>query len=100
MRKNLGSSKYLELPHSRAYQRHRFEEIQHGRTFVDRHYYRVLMEAMVSDLYDPEQKRRELLQEALSSVDISDLPKPTQSSLPNRICEGMGGCKAEVGIDS
>ena len=76
MRKNLDSSKYLELPHSRAYQRHRFEEIQHGRTFVDRHYYRVLMEAMVHDLYDPEQKRRELLQEALSSVDISDLPKP------------------------
>ena len=77
MRKNPDTSKYLELPHSRAYQRHRFEEIQHGRTFVDRHYYRVLMEAMVNDLYDPEQKRRELLQEALSSVDISDLPKPT-----------------------
>ena len=77
MRKKLDSSKYLELPHSRAYQRHRFEEIQHGRTFVDRHYYRVLIESMVSDLYDPEQKRRELLQDALSSVDISDLPKPT-----------------------
>ena len=77
MRKKLDSSKYLELPHSRAYQCHCFEEIQHGRTFVDRHYYRVLMEAMVHDLYDPEQKRRELLQEALSSVDISDLPKPT-----------------------
>ena len=77
MRKKLDSSKYLELPHSRAYQRHRFEEIQHGRTFVDRHYYRVLIESMVSDLHDPEQKRRELLQEALSSVDISDLPKPT-----------------------
>ena len=77
MRKNPDPSKYLELPHSRAYQRHCFEEIQHGRTFVDRHYYRVLMEAMVSDLYDPEQKRRELLQEALASVDISDLPKLT-----------------------
>ena len=77
MRKNPDTCKYLELPHSRVYQRHRFEEIQPGRTFVDRHYYRVLMEAMVSDLYDPEQKRRELLQEALSSVDISDLPKPT-----------------------
>ena len=77
MRKKLDSSKYLELPHSRAYQRHCFEEIQHGRTFVDRHYYRVLMEAMVNDLYDPEQKRRELLQEALSSVDTSDLSKPT-----------------------
>ena len=77
MRKNPDSSKYLELPHSRAYQRHCIEEIQHGRTFVDRHYYRVLMEAMVNDLYDPEQKRRELLQGALSSVDISDLPKPT-----------------------
>ena len=46
MRKNPDPSKYLELPHSRAYQRHRFEEIQHGRAFVDRHYYRVLMEAM------------------------------------------------------
>ena len=77
MQKNLDSSKYLELPHSRAYQRHRFEEIQHGRTFVDRHYYRVLMEAMVNDLYDPEQKRRELMQEALASVDTSDLSKPT-----------------------
>ena len=77
MRKKLDSSKYLELPHSRAYQRHRFEEIQHGRTFVDRHYYRFLIESMFSDLHDPEQKRRELLQEALASVDISDLPKPT-----------------------
>ena len=77
MRKNPDSFKYLELPHSRAYHRHRFQEIQHGRNFVDRHYYRVLMEAMVNDLYDPEQKWRELLQEALSSVDISDLPKPT-----------------------
>ena len=77
MRKNPDPSKYLELPHSRAYQRHRFEEIQHGCTFVDRHYYRVLIESMVSDLHDPEQKRRELLQEALASVDISDLPKST-----------------------
>ena len=77
MRKNPDSSKYLELPHSRAYQRHRFGEIQHGRIFVDHHYCRVLMEAMVNDLHDPEQKRRELLREALASVDISDLPKPT-----------------------
>ena len=50
MRKNLDPSKYLELLHSRVYQRHRFEKIQHGRTFVDRHYGRVLMEAMVIDL--------------------------------------------------
>ena len=77
MRKKFDSSKYLELPHSRAYQRHRFEEIQHGRTFVDRHYYRVLIESMVSEPRDPEQNQRELLQEALASVDISDLPKPT-----------------------
>ena len=77
MRKNPDPSKYLELPHSRAYQRHCFEEIQHGRAFVDRHYYRVLIESMVSDLHDPEQRRRELLQEALASVDISDLPKLT-----------------------
>ena len=77
MPKNPDSSRYLELPHSSAYQRHSIAEIQHGRTFVDRHYYRVLMKAMVNDLYDPEQKLRELLQEALSSVDISDLPKPT-----------------------
>ena len=77
MRKKLDPSKYLELPHSRAYQRHSIEEIQHGRTFVDRHYYRVLLDSMVKDLYDPEQKRRELLQEVLASVDISDLPKPT-----------------------
>ena len=77
MPKNPDSSRYLELPHSSAYQRHSIEEIQHGRTFVDRHYYRVLMEAMVNDLYDPEQKRRELLEEALSSADTSDLSKPT-----------------------
>ena len=32
---------------------------------------------MVSDLHNPEQKRRELLQEALASIDVSDLPKPT-----------------------
>ena len=79
MRKKLDSSKYLELPHSRAYQRHSIEEIQHGRTFVDRHYYRVLMEAMVSDLHDPEQKRRELLEEGWSSSEISaahDLGEP------------------------
>ena len=72
MRKKLDSSKYLELPHSRAYQRHSIEEIQHGRTFVERHYYRVLMEAMVSDLHDPEQKRRELLEEGWSSSEISE----------------------------
>ena len=50
MRKNPDPSKYLELPHSRAYQRHRFEKIEHGRTFVDPHYGRVLIEAMVNDL--------------------------------------------------
>ena len=72
MRKNLDPSKYLELPHSRAYQRHCFEEIQHGRTFVDRHYYRVLMEAMVSDLYDPKRKQLKLLGEAWSSSEISE----------------------------
>ena len=77
MRKNSDTCKFLELPHSRAYQRHCFEEIQHGRTFVDRHYYRVLIESMVSNLHDPEKKRRELLQEATASVDVSDLPKPT-----------------------
>ena len=77
MPKNPDSSRYLELPHSSAYLRHSIEEIQHGRTFVDRHYYRVLMEAMVHDLHDPKQKLRELLQEALASVDISDLPKLT-----------------------
>ena len=77
MRKNSDTCKFLELPHSRAYQRHCFEEIQHGRTFVDRHYYRVLIESMVSNLHDPEKKQRELLQEATPSVDVSDLPKPT-----------------------
>ena len=73
------SSKYLELPHSKAYQRHRFEEIQHGRTFVDRHYYRVLIESMVGDLYDPKQKQLKLLEEAWSSSEISaahDLVEP------------------------
>ena len=72
MPKNPDSSKYHEFPHSRAYQRHRFEEIQHGRTFVDRHYYRVLIEAMVSDLYDPKRKQLKLLEEAWSSLKISE----------------------------
>ena len=72
MPKNPDLSKYHELPHSRAYQRHRFEEIQHGRTFVDRHYYRVLIEAMVSDLYDPKRKQLKLLEEAWSSLEISE----------------------------
>ena len=48
-----------------------------GCTLADRHYYRVLIESMVSEPRDPEQNQRELLQEALASVDISDLPKPT-----------------------
>ena len=65
------SSKYHELPHSRAYKRHRFDEIQHGRTFVDRHY-RVLIEAMVSDLYDPKRKQLKLLEEAWSASKISE----------------------------
>ena len=79
MPKNPDSSKYHELPHSRAYLRHRFEEIQHGRTFVDRHYYRVLIEAIVSDLYDPKRKQLKLLEEAWSSSEISaahDLGEP------------------------
>ena len=71
MPKNSDSSKYLELPHSKAYQRHRFEEIQHGRTFVDRHYYRVLIESMVGDLYDPKQKQLKLLEEAWLASEIS-----------------------------
>ena len=71
MPKNPDSSKYLELPHSKAYQRHRFEEIQHGRTFVDRHYYRVLIESMVVDLYDPKQKQLKILEEAWSASEIS-----------------------------
>ena len=76
MLKNPDSSKYPKLSHSRACQRHCFEEVQHGRTFVGRHYYRLLIESMVNDLHDPEQKRQELLQEDLASLDISDLPKP------------------------
>ena len=76
MRKKLDSSKYLELPHSRAYQRHRFEEIQHGRTFVDRHYYRVLLNSMVNDLYDPKRKQLKLLEEAWSASENSDTPRP------------------------
>ena len=71
MPKNPDSSKYLELPHSKAYQRHRFEEIQHGRIFVDRHYYRVLIESMVGDLYVPKQKQLKLLEEAWSASEIS-----------------------------
>ena len=76
MRKNLDSSKYLEFPHSRAYQRHRFEEIQHGRTFVDRHYYRVLLDSMVNELYDPKRKQLKLLEEAWSASVNSGTPKP------------------------
>ena len=66
------STKYLELLHSRAYQRHQFKEIQHGRTVVDRHYYRVLTEAMVSDLCDPKQKQPKLLEVAWSTSEISE----------------------------
>ena len=77
MRKNPDPSKYLELYILGHTSTIVCEKILHQCILVGRHYYRVLMEAMVSDLYDPEQKRRELLQEALSSVDISDLPKPT-----------------------
>jgi hypothetical protein len=73
MLKNTDSSKYPELPHSKAYQRHRFEEIQHGRTFVDRHYYRVLIESMVVDLYDPKQKQLKILEEAWSASEISEV---------------------------
>ncbi|MAA67331.1 MAG: hypothetical protein CL915_00890 [Deltaproteobacteria bacterium] len=73
MPKNTDSSKYLELPHSKAYQRHRFEEIQHGRTFVDRHYYRVLIESMVVDLYGPKQKQLKILEEAWSASEISEV---------------------------
>ena len=75
MRKNPDSSKYLELPHSRAYQRHRFEEIQHGRTFVDRHYYRVLLDWMVNDLYDLKRKQLKLLKEAWSAAENSETSK-------------------------
>ncbi|MEK9702932.1 MAG: hypothetical protein VW829_12990 [Deltaproteobacteria bacterium] len=43
---------------------------------VGRHYYRVLIESMVNDIPDPGKKMYELLQEALASVDISDLQRP------------------------
>ena len=76
MRKKLDPSKYLELPHSRAYQRHSIEEIQHGRTSVDRHYYRVLLDSMVNELYDPKQKQLKLLEEAWSAAENSDTSKP------------------------
>ena len=76
MRKKLDPSKYLELPHSRAYQCHRLEEIQHGRTFVDRHYYRVLLDSMVNDLYDPKRKQLKLLEEAWSASENSATPRP------------------------
>ena len=88
MPKNPDSSRYLELPHSSAYQRHSIEEIQHGRTFVDRHYYRVLLDSMVNDLYDPKRKQLKLLEEAWSASENSDTPRPDCKSyiyadLPN-----------------
>ena len=43
-----------------------------GVLFVDQHYYRVLIEAMVSDLYDPKRKQLKLLEEAWSSSEISE----------------------------
>ncbi len=73
MPRNPDSPKYLELPNSRAYQRHCFVDIQHGRTFVDRHYYRVLLESMVKDLYDPKRKQLKLLQEAWLASEISEV---------------------------
>ena len=72
MPKNPDSSKYYELPNSRAWQRHLFKEIPPRRTFVDRHYYRVLIEAMFSDLYDPKQKQLKLLEEAWSASEIAE----------------------------
>ena len=75
MRKKLDSSKYLDLPHSRAYQRHSIAEIQHGRTFVDRHYYRVLLDWMVNDLYDLKRKQLKLLKEAWSAAENSETSK-------------------------
>ena len=51
--------------------------MSNGRTFVDRYYYRVLIESMVSESHEPEQNRRELLQEALVSLDVSNLLKLT-----------------------
>ena len=80
MPKNPDSSRYLELPHSSAYQRHSIEEIQHGRTFVDRHYYRVLLDSMVNDLYDPKRKQLKLLEEAWSASENSDTPRPDWKS--------------------
>ena len=81
MPKNPDSSRYLELPHSSAYQRHSIEEIQHGRTFVDRHYYRVLLDSMVNDLYDPKRKQLKLLEEAWSAAENPDTSKPDWKSL-------------------
>ena len=75
MLKNLDSSKYLELPHSRAYQLHHFEKIQHGCTFVDWYYYRVLIEAMVSDLYDPKRRQFKLLEETWSASENFETSK-------------------------
>ena len=72
MSKILDSTKYLELPHSRAYEHHHFEEIQHGLPIFDRHYYRILIKAMVSDLYDPKRKQLKLLEEAWSASKISE----------------------------
>ena len=76
MPKNPDSSRYLELPHSSAYQRHSIAEIQHGRTFVDRHYYRVLLDSMANDLYDPKRKQLKLLEEAWSASENSDTHRP------------------------
>ena len=80
MPKNPDSSRYLELPHSSAYQRHSIAEIQHGRTFVDWHYYRVLLDSMVNDLYDPKRKQLKLLEEAWSASENSDTPRPDWKS--------------------
>ncbi len=80
MRKKLDPFKYLELPHSSAYQRHSIEEIQHGRTFVDRHYYRVLLDSMVNDLYDLKRKQLKLLKEAWSAAENSETSKPDWKS--------------------
>ena len=72
MPKNSDSSKYYELPNSRACQRHHFKEMTPRRTFVDRLYYRVLIEAMFSDLYDPKQKQLKLLEGAWLASEISE----------------------------
>ena len=62
-------SKYLELPIPEHTSAIVLKKSSMDAPFVDRHYYRVLLDSMVNDLYDPKRKQLKLLEEAWSAAE-------------------------------